>query len=173
MSSIMHLITGLIYIICRLNVNYGGSSGYGRAFIDRLSGLWGVVDGQDIVYAARTISSEQYNLADAKRMVIRGASAGGFTTLSVLTSQHDVFFETPFSFAAATSVYGISDFQKLAKSTHKFQSHYLDKLLGGTHEEVPEVYKARSPVHKADKVTIPLLVRAKTNGFFGADRFLW
>lgn len=135
-----------------------------------------MVDGQDVVYAARAISSEQYNLVDPQRMVIRGGSAGGFTTLSVLTSGHglhDASFSTKFSFAAGTSIYGISDLQKLTESTHKFQSRYVDKLMGGTYEEIPEVYKARSAVYKSDNVTVPLLVCVQFGSIFNLNWLLW
>jgi dipeptidyl aminopeptidase/acylaminoacyl peptidase len=134
-------------------VNYGGSSGYGRAYIGRLAGNWGVVDVEDCIHAAGTLSSAPYSLIDPARVVIRGGSAGGFTTLAALTIASDVT-----TFAAGTSSFGVSDLRKLAEDTHKFESRYLEKLVGGTVEEVPEVFKDRSPVFHADKIVSPLLV---------------
>ena len=139
--------------IFRLDVNYGGSSGYGRKFIERLSGNWGVVDVQDSITAAQTLSSPPYNLIDKKRLIIRGGSAGGYTVLAALSIASDVKV-----FAAATSFYGVSDLIKLYDFTHKFESKYTGKLLGGTPQEVPDVYKARSPIFHADNIVSPLLV---------------
>lgn len=85
--------------------------------------------------------------------MIRGGSAGGFTTLAALSIAPDVT-----TFAAGASYYGVSDLKKLAEDTHKFESRYLEKLVGGRPEEVPEVYKERSPVFHADRITSPLLV---------------
>ena len=139
----------------RLNVNYGGSSGYGRKYIERLSGNWGIVDVQDSITAAQTLSSPPYDLIDKKRLVIRGGSAGGFTVLaalSIVKSEHVKVF------AGATSLYGVSDLGKLYEFTHKFESKYMAKLVGGTPEEVPDVYKARSPIYHADKIASALLV---------------
>ncbi|KAF8869748.1 Alpha/Beta hydrolase protein [Infundibulicybe gibba] len=135
-----------------LDVNYGGSSGYGRAYIERLVGKWGIVDVGDCINAAQTLSSPAHALVDPTRIVIRGGSAGGFTVLAALSIAPDVTV-----FAAGTSSYGVSDLRKLAEFTHKFESRYLEKLVGGTPTEVPEVYKARSPVFHADKITSPLL----------------
>jgi len=136
-----------------LDVNYGGSSGYGRKYIERLNNNWGVVDVQDCILAPQVLSSAPYNLVDPKRLIIRGGSAGGFTTLAALSIASDVSV-----FAAATSLYGVSDLKKLAEFTHKFESRYLDHLMGGTIDEVPEVYEARSPIHHADKIVVPLLI---------------
>jgi dipeptidyl aminopeptidase/acylaminoacyl peptidase len=139
--------------ICRLDVNYGGSSGYGREYIERLSGKWGVVDVQDSITAAQTLSSPPYDLIDKNRLVIRGGSAGGFTVLAALSIASDVNV-----FAGATSLYGVSDLGKLYECMHKFESKYIAKLVGGTPEEVPDVYKARSPIHHADNIVSALLV---------------
>ncbi|KAG5641712.1 hypothetical protein DXG03_004399 [Asterophora parasitica] len=87
-----------------------------------------------IIKAARIISSEPHNLADPKRVVIRGGSAGGYTVLAALANAPDVT-----AFSAGTSSYGISDLNPLAEHTHKFESHYLEKLIGGTPEEIPEI----------------------------------
>ncbi|KAI0731495.1 Alpha/Beta hydrolase protein [Fomitopsis betulina] len=134
-----------------LDVNYGGSSGYGRKYIKRLEGQWGVVDVEDCTRAMQQLSSEPYSLIDSKRSVIRGGSAGGYTTLAIICFKPDAF-------AAATSLFGIADLRSLTKETHKFESHYAEKLIGGTLEEIPEVYEARSPIFHADKITAPLLV---------------
>ena len=139
--------------IYRLNVNYGGSSGYGREFVERLSGKWGIVDVQDSITAAQILSSPPYDLVDKKRIVIRGGSAGGFTVLATLSIASDVKV-----FAAAASSYGVSDLERLFEHTHKFESKYLAKLVGGTPEEVPDVYSARSPIYHIDNIVSPLLV---------------
>jgi dipeptidyl aminopeptidase/acylaminoacyl peptidase len=138
----------------RLDVNYGGSSGYGRKFIERLFGNWGVVDVQDSITAAQTLSSPPYDLIDKKRLIIRGGSAGGYTVLAALSIASDVKV-----FAAATSFYGISNLTKLYEFTHKFESKYAEKLVGGSPQEVPDVYSARSPIDHADNIVSALLVR--------------
>lgn len=137
----------------RLDVNYGGSSGYGRKYIERLNGNWGIVDVQDSIFAPQALCAPPYDLVDPKRLIIRGGSAGGFTVLACLTIASDVSV-----FAAATSLYGVSDLNKLAEFTHKFESRYLDHLMGGTPEQVPEVYKGRSPINHAANIVVPLLV---------------
>lgn len=134
-------------------MNYGGSSGYGRRYIERLAGNWGVVDVQDSITAAQMLSSPPYALIDNKRFVIRGGSAGGFTVLAALSIASDVKV-----FAAATSSFGVSDLRKLYEFTHKFESKYLAKLVGGTPEEVPDLFKARSPIYHAENIVSPLLV---------------
>ncbi|KDR71917.1 hypothetical protein GALMADRAFT_143675 [Galerina marginata CBS 339.88] len=136
-----------------LDVDYGGSSGYGRRYIERLKNNWGIVDVHECILAPQTLSTPPLSLIDSKRLVIRGGSAGGFTTLAALSIASDVTV-----FAAATSLYGVSDLMKLAEFTHKFESRYLDHLIGGTVDEVPEVYKERSPINHADKITVPLLI---------------
>ncbi|KAG6890181.1 hypothetical protein C0995_010886 [Termitomyces sp. Mi166 len=136
-----------------LAVNYGGSSGYGRRYICRLDSNWGIVDSNDCIQAARIISNEPYNLVDPKRIVIRGGSAGGYTVLCALANASDVTI-----FAAGTSSYGISDLLPLEAHTHKFESHQLEKLLGGTSAQVPEVYQDRSPLNHADRIVAPLLI---------------
>ena len=134
-------------------MNYGGSSGYGRAYVERLDNHWGEVDVEDSILAAKFLSQEPYSLIDPKRVVVRGGSAGGFTTLAAISIASDLKF-----FAAAQSSYGISNLEKLEDLTHKFESHYLNKLIGGTFAEVPEVFKARSPIYHADSIVTPLLV---------------
>ncbi|KAF9552486.1 alpha/beta-hydrolase [Agrocybe pediades] len=138
-----------------LEVNYGGSSGYGRRYIERLNGNWGIVDVQDCISAPQTLSLSPapFNLVDPKRLIIRGGSAGGFTTLAAISTAADVNV-----FAAATSLYGISDLNKLAEFTHKFESRYLDHLMGGNITKIPEVYNDRSPINHADKIVTPLLI---------------
>ena len=116
-------------------------------------GKWGIVDVEDCIQAARSLSSAPYSLIDPARTVIRGGSAGGFTVLASLTISSDVR-----AFAAGTSSYGVSDLRKLAEDTHKFESRYLEKLIGGTVDEIPDVYRRRSPVFHADKIVAPLLV---------------
>ncbi|KAJ7472147.1 Alpha/Beta hydrolase protein [Mycena latifolia] len=136
-----------------LNVNYGGSSGYGRAYIERLAGQWGVVDIEECIQAAKIISQAPYDLVDPRRIVIRGQSSGGFTALGAVSMGSDLT-----TFAAATTSYGISDLRLLMDDTHRFESGYGHGLLGGTSTEIPEVYKARSPVTHADSIVSPLLI---------------
>ncbi|KAJ7473908.1 alpha/beta-hydrolase [Mycena galericulata] len=120
---------------------------------DRLKGNWGVYDVHDCVQAALQLSSSRHDLIDRKRVVIRGGSAGGYTTLVALC-QSDSNLQV---FAAGASSYGISDLRKLTEFTHKFQSWYAQTLVGGTYDEIPEVYRARSPVFHAHNIKVPLL----------------
>ena len=123
-----------------VDVNYGGSSGYGRAYRERLNGQWGIVDVADCVNAARYLAAHGTGRPD--RLIIRGRSAGGYTTLAALTFHPDVF-------KAGASYYGISDLEALARDTHKFESRYLD----GSSARIPaarDVYRARSPIHFVD-----------------------
>ncbi|KAG6919675.1 hypothetical protein DXG01_002618 [Tephrocybe rancida] len=136
-----------------LDVNYGGSSGYGREYIDRLAGNWGAVDAGDCIQAAKILSSEPYNLIDPKRVVITGGSAGGYTVLAALANTTDATV-----FAAGTSSYGISDLFPLEAHTHKFEAKYLEKLIGGTSAQIPDVFRDRSPLNHADKIVAPLLI---------------
>jgi dipeptidyl aminopeptidase/acylaminoacyl peptidase len=130
-----------------VDVDYGGSSGYGRAYRRRLDGQWGVVDLADCVNAARHLADK--GLVDGRRMAIRGGSAGGFTTLCALTFA-DVF-------AAGASYYGVADLASLATDTHKFESRYLDRLVGPW-PEAADVYRARSPIHAADRLSAPVII---------------
>lgn len=116
---------------------------------DRLRGNWGIVDVEDSVSAIDQLGEQ--GLIDRKRVAIRGGSAGGYSTLAGLVTK-------PTSYATGTSLYGISDLAMLAGDTHKFESRYLERLMGGTIEQIPEVYKERSPVHHADQIAVPLLV---------------
>jgi dipeptidyl aminopeptidase/acylaminoacyl peptidase len=130
-----------------VDVNYGGSTGYGRAYRERLAGQWGVVDVDDCVNAARYLAS--VGLADPQRLLISGGSAGGFTTLSALTFRS--------LFKAGASYFGISDIEALARDTHKFESRYLDRLIGPYPAE-RNLYISRSPIHSAERISAPLLL---------------
>jgi len=129
-----------------VDVDYGGSAGYGRAYRERLAGQWGIVDVDDYVNAARYLVSK--SLADGNRLAIRGGSAGGFTTLAALPFR-DVF-------KAGASLYGVSDLEALAQDTHKFESRYLDRLIG-PYPERRDLYIARSPIHFADRLNCPVI----------------
>jgi len=133
--------------IAVLDLNYGGSSGFGRAYRQRLDGAWGVVDVQDCIHGARFMVER--GDVDARRLIIRGGSAGGFTTLSALA-----FHQT---FACGASLYGIGDLEMLATDTHKFESRYLDRLVG-PYPEARALYRARSPIHHLDGFDCPLLL---------------
>ncbi len=130
-----------------VDVNYGGSSGYGRAYRQRLNGAWGIVDMEDCINAARFL--EKRGDVDGKRMAIRGGSAGGYTTLCAL-----VFSNV---FAAGASHYGVADLAALAKDTHKFESRYLDNLIG-PYPEAAELYEKRSPINYAERLSCPLII---------------
>ena len=130
-----------------VDVDYGGSTGYGKAFRDRLRGTWGQVDVDDCANAALWLADR--GLADSKRMAIRGGSAGGFTTLAALC-----FRDT---FAAGTSFYGLGDLEAFTDITHKFESRYMDILVGPYPEEA-ERYRQRSPDNHADRISCPVLV---------------
>lgn len=130
-----------------LDVNYGGSTGYGRAYRERLKGKWGIVDVEDSIAGAKYLIER--NLVDPKRIAIRGQSAGGYTTLAALTFQD--FFQ------AGASYYGVSDLEQLAQQTHKFESHYLESLIGPYPENI-ETYQARSPIHHIDQLSRPLIL---------------
>ncbi len=147
-STSLHL--GIQYWTSRgfavLDVNYSGSSGFGRAYRDALNGRWGVIDVEDCVYGARHLVAQ--GLADAERMAIRGGSAGGYTALCALTF-HSVF-------KAGASLYGVSDLETLARDTHKFESHYLDRLVG-PYPAQRELYRARSPIDHVDQLDAPVI----------------
>jgi len=130
-----------------VDVNYGGSSGYGRAYRERLNGRWGIVDVDDCLNAARYLVER--GTVDAKRLVIRGGSAGGYTTLAALTFHPGVF-------AAGASYYGVSDAEALATDTHKFEARYLDGLIG-PYPASKDVYRARSPIHFAERLSCALI----------------
>jgi dipeptidyl aminopeptidase/acylaminoacyl peptidase len=127
-------------------VNYGGSTGYGRAYRQRLYGQWGIVDTRDCVNGAK-YSVETFGV-DPNRLIIRGSSAGGYTTLSALVF-HDVF-------RAGASYYGVSDLEALAQETHKFEARYLDQLIG-PYPERKDLYITRSPIHHAGELACPVI----------------
>ena len=129
-----------------LDVNYGGSSGFGRAYRDALRGQWGIVDVDDCIAGARYLVEQ--GLADGERLIIRGGSAGGLTTLCALTF-HDVF-------KAGASYYGVSDLKGLDLDSHKFESHYNDYLIA-SQPEAEALYRARSPIHHTDKLSRPMI----------------
>jgi dipeptidyl aminopeptidase/acylaminoacyl peptidase len=130
-----------------VDVNYGGSTGYGREYRQRLYGQWGVVDVDDCVNAAKYLVKA--GLVDANRLAIRGGSAGGYTTLCALT-----FRDT---FKAGASYYGVSDLEVLDKETHKLESHYNVKLIG-PYPERRDLYRERSPIHFADRISCPMII---------------
>jgi dienelactone hydrolase len=130
-----------------LDVNYAGSTGYGRAYRERLRGTWGVADIEDCVAGARHLADT--GVVDGSRLGVRGGSAGGFVVLAGLA-----FHET---FSAGVSLFGVADVSLLAKETHKFESRYLDGLIGPW-PAARETYDARSPIHHVDQITSPLLL---------------
>src|SRR5262245_55293501 len=133
--------------IAILDVNYGGSSGYGRAYRERLKGRWGIVDVDDCVNGARYLVER--GDVDGNRLAIRGGSAGGYTTLCALTFRN--FFK------AGASHYGISDLEALARDTHKFESRYLDSLIG-PYPQRRDLYIERSPIHFTDRLNCPMIL---------------
>ena len=127
-----------------------------RQHSDRLQGQWGISEVRDCILAAQNLSTS-LNLIDQSRIFIRGGSSGGYTVLAAISNPPP---DTPsgFKWTGATSLYGVSDLRMLAEDTHKFESKYLNGLIGGSYEEVPEVYKERSPISHVDKIDTPLLV---------------
>ena len=130
-----------------LDVNYGGSSGYGRAYRERLNGNWGIVDVDDCVNGAGYLVGR--GEADPNRLIIRGGSAGGYTTLAALTFR-DVF-------RAGASYYGVSDLEALEQDCHKFESRYNTSLVG-PYPQRQDLYKARSPIHFTDRLSCPIIL---------------
>lgn len=129
-----------------LDVDYGGSSGFGRAYRDLLKGNWGIVDVQDSENGAKYLI--QQGLVDSDHIFIRGGSAGGYTTLASLA-----FTKT---FAGGASYFGVSDLELLTKDTHKFEARYTDQLVG-PYPEAIEIYRERSPVFHANQITSPVI----------------
>ncbi|MGD1699572.1 prolyl oligopeptidase family serine peptidase [Dapis sp. BLCC M229] len=129
-----------------LDVNYGGSTGYGREYQQRLKNNWGIVDVDDCVNGAQYLAKQ--GLVDSNRMAISGGSAGGYTTLCALTFK-DVF-------KAGASYYGVSDLEALATDTHKFESRYLDGLIG-PYPEKKEIYQQRSPINFTEGLSCPVI----------------
>jgi dipeptidyl aminopeptidase/acylaminoacyl peptidase len=130
-----------------VDVDYGGSSGYGRAYRQLLDGNWGIVDVEDVIAAARHLAES--GRVDPKRIAIHGGSAGGFTVLAAL-SRSDVF-------SAGGDFYGVADLEALARDTHKFESRYLDGLIGPW-PAAKAIYDARSPINHLSRFTAPLLI---------------
>ncbi|GAB4236973.1 MAG: S9 family peptidase [Chlamydiales bacterium] len=130
-----------------VDVNYGGSTGFGREYRERLKGNWGIVDVDDCCNAALYLVEK--GLADPQRLAIDGGSAGGYTTLAALTFR-DVF-------TAGASYYGVSDLEALARDTHKFESRYLDQIVG-PYPEAKELYLARSPIHHTSRLSCPIIL---------------
>ncbi|WP_245929345.1 S9 family peptidase [Agarilytica rhodophyticola] len=129
------------------DINYRGSTGYGREFRHRLQDKWGVYDVDDVCAAVDYLADRAW--IDKNRCVIKGSSAGGYTVLAALA-----FRDT---FKAGVSLYGIGDLAMLAQDTHKFEARYLDGLIG-PYPEAEDTYKQRSPIHGIDKITCPLLI---------------
>ena len=130
-----------------VDVNYGGSTGYGRPYRERLYGRWGIVDVVDCINAARCLVEQ--GKADPERLVVTGGSAGGYTTLCALTF-HDAF-------ACGTSYFGVADLEPFATSTHKFELKYTDVLVG-PYPQAAEIWRQRSPVRHADRLSRPVLL---------------
>jgi len=133
--------------IAVLDVDYGGSTGYGRPYRERLNGQWGVVDVDDCVNGARHLV--QNGEVDRNRVAIEGGSAGGYTTMCALTFRD--FFK------AGASYFGISDLETFVKDTHKFESRYLDRLVG-PYPEKKDLYRERSAIHYAERVSCPMIL---------------
>ncbi|KDQ26376.1 hypothetical protein PLEOSDRAFT_1043609 [Pleurotus ostreatus PC15] len=132
-----------------LDVNYGGSTGFGRAYRESLHGKWGILDIQDAYHSV--LQLDEMGLLDKSRAVVHGGSAGGYSVLQIATT-------LPTEFAAGAPQYGISDMRKLDEILHKFEYYLCDRLMGGTYEEITEVWHERSPIYHVDKIKMPLLV---------------
>jgi dipeptidyl aminopeptidase/acylaminoacyl peptidase len=130
-----------------VDVNYGGSTGHGRAYRECLKGNWGIVDVEDCVNAARYLADQ--GEVDGERLIIQGGSAGGFTTLCALTFT-DVF-------AVGASYFGVGDLERLRADTHKFESRYLDGLVG-PYPETVQTYHQRSPIHHVEQLSNPMIL---------------
>lgn len=129
-----------------LDVNYGGSAGYGREYRERLTGRWGVVDVDDCVNGAKYLTER--GLVDGGRLAITGGSAGGYTTLCALTFRD--------AFKAGASHYGVSDLEALEVDTHKFESRYTHKLVA-PYPERADLYRERSPIHHTNLLSAPVI----------------
>ncbi len=129
-----------------LDVNYGGSTGYGRPYRDRLLSKWGIVDLGDCTSGATWAAAQ--GIADAKRLLITGGSAGGYTTLCALTFRK--------VFSGGASYFGISDLEVFVGDTHKFESRYLEGLLG-PYPQSKQAYHDRSPLHFASQLSVPVI----------------
>ena len=131
-----------------LDVNYRGSTGYGRAYMEALRGQWGVRDVEDAIGGARYLTAQ--GLADPAKLVILGGSAGGYTVLRALVTQ-------PRFFKAGVCLYGVSNLFTLAADTHKFEERYLDSLLGPL-PEAAAIYRERSPIFHVEKIVDPMVI---------------
>lgn len=129
-----------------VDVNYSGSTGYGRSYRERLNGKWGIRDVEDVCDAALYFASK--GIVDKNRLVIKGSSAGGYTVLAALTFHH--------TFSCGASYYGISNLESLIADTHKFESHYTDRLIGD-YPEQKQLYYDRSPINFADRLSCPVI----------------
>jgi dipeptidyl aminopeptidase/acylaminoacyl peptidase len=130
-----------------VEVNYAGSTGYGRGYRERLTGQWGLADVTDCLDAARSLV--EAGEVDGRRLVISGESAGGFTALCTLASEE--------LFAGGASWFGIADLETFRQHAPKFQAHELDRLVG-PYPEAAATYRARSPVHLVDRIARPVLL---------------
>ena len=157
-----------MYVFASLDLSQGGRTNPQRS--DRLQGEWGISDVRDCILAAQRLSTS-LNLIDPSRIFIRGGSSGGYTVLAAISNPPP---DTPseFKWTGATSLYGISDLKGLEEDTHKFESKYLNGLIGGSSGEVPEVYEERSPISHVDKINTPLLVSFATPAFDSFRGFL-
>ena len=129
-----------------MDVNYSGSTGYGRRYRERLKPCWGIRDVEDVCDAAEHLAS--MNIVDRNRLIIKGSSAGGYTVLAALTF-HDTF-------SCGASYYGISDLESLLADTHKFEAHYTDQLVG-SYPEHRKTYQQRSPINYVDRLSCPVI----------------
>ena len=133
--------------IAVVDVDYGGSTGYGREYRQALEGEWGIVDVDDCIGAARYLVDR--GDVDGDRLAIEGSSAGGYTTLAALAFR-DVF-------SAGISAFGVADLEALARDTHKFESRYMDRLVG-PYPAMADRYRDRSPIHFLDAISVPVLI---------------
>lgn len=130
-----------------VDVNYGGSSGYGREYRNRLRGQWGIVDVEDTIAAVEGLADR--GLADRSRLAIEGGSAGGWTVLAALTSSD--------AFACGASYYGVAELEKFVAETHDFESRYIDGLIGPL-PEAADLYRSRAPLNNVDGLSCPVLL---------------
>ena len=130
-----------------VDVNYGGSTGYGREYRNRLRGQWGVVDVEDTVAAVRGLADA--GIADPARLGIEGGSAGGWTVLAALTTSD--------AFACGVSLFGVAELTNFVKDTHDFESRYVDGLIGPL-PEAAELYEQRAPLNRVDGLSCPVLL---------------
>jgi dipeptidyl aminopeptidase/acylaminoacyl peptidase len=130
-----------------VDVNYGGSTGYGREYRQRLNGNWGVVDVMDCINAAKYLIAQ--GQADPRQVAIRGGSAGGYTTMRALTWKN--------FFAAGANYFGLTELEAFVDDTHKFEARYLDNLVG-PYPARKDLYYERSPVNFVDNLNVPVIV---------------